>query len=89
MTNETDKFHAIRTIHLPTPAGWKARVLGGANPFYVIPAEGGVPNRFHRWMQRLAFGIVWEKDPPETAGNDVGTASRQPANPFGPYLPWV
>ena len=44
-------------IDFPKPSDWQAEI---SNCVYV-PNEGAEPNRFHRWMHRLAFGIVWSK----------------------------
>jgi hypothetical protein len=50
----------LQTIQLPKPANWQASLTPGG---YVKfrPTEGNVPCWFHRQMQRLCFGFVWER----------------------------
>jgi hypothetical protein len=50
----------LQTIQLPKSAGWQAKLTPGG---YVTfrPTEGNVPCWFHRQMQRLCFGFVWER----------------------------
>lgn len=36
---------------------WYADICGVS----YVPNKGDEPNRFHRWMHKLAFGIVWSK----------------------------
>jgi len=40
----------------PSSDEWEAVIFGD---IIFIPVKGGQPNWFHRYMQRLAFGIVW------------------------------
>lgn len=42
----------------PEPSEWQATLLPGLK---VRPNKGCEPNAFHRFMQRLAFGIVWTR----------------------------
>lgn len=42
-------------IEPPKPT-WKCQLVEGTYWHVVIP-----PNRFHRFMQTLCFGIVWTK----------------------------
>lgn len=44
-------------ISLPTYA-WKCELC--KNTFWYVE-EGKQPNAFHRFMQRLCFGIKWER----------------------------
>lgn len=37
---------------------WKAKLIDGV---YYMVEEGKQPNRFHRKMQELLFGIEWER----------------------------
>ena len=46
----------------PKSAKWKAKLTPDGFVTFV-PREGGVPCWFHRQMQRLCFGIVWERTP--------------------------
>jgi hypothetical protein len=46
------------TIKVPEKSDWQARMLGNV---IFRPDRGGEPNRFHRFMQWLCFGIVWER----------------------------
>jgi hypothetical protein len=47
----------VITANIPEPSEWQATI---ANCKYV-PSKGSEPNRFHRWMHKLAFGIVWSR----------------------------
>ena len=51
----------IHVLKIPEQSQWQARLLGGSSPVVYIPAKGSEPNAFHRFMQRLCFGVVWEK----------------------------
>lgn len=51
----------VELLQIPEPSEWQCRLLGGAQPVLFIPAKGDEPNAFHRFMQRLCFGIIWEK----------------------------
>jgi hypothetical protein len=49
------------TLTIPEPSGWVAYLVpGGAAQFR--PTKGNVPNAFHRFMQRLCFGIRWYRE---------------------------
>lgn len=50
----------LTVIKPPERTGWVARLdpVGYAS---WCPPESAVPNRFHRFMQRLFFGIRWER----------------------------
>lgn len=37
---------------------WRCQLHPGT---YWSVEDHRVPNRFHRWMQKLCFGVVWEK----------------------------
>ncbi len=37
---------------------WRCQLHPGT---YWMVEDHRVPNRFHRWMQKLCFGVVWEK----------------------------
>ena len=59
----TESFIASGVIMLEAQpdSEWSASLLG--NRSYIFrPCEGDEPNRFHRFMQRLCFGIVWKRD---------------------------
>lgn len=50
---------------LPTPVpkdepqgAWTVQIAPGWT--HRVP-EGQEPNRFHRWMQRVCFGLKWHK----------------------------
>lgn len=43
---------------IPEPSGWVADLTPGGSVQYRAP-KGNVPNAFHRFMQRLCFGIHW------------------------------
>lgn len=50
----------LQTIQLPKSSGWQVKLLPkGLVTFR--PTEGNVPCWFHRQMQRLCFGFVWER----------------------------
>lgn len=55
-TNSDGWFYA--EYDPPKPSGWRVWYLPGC--FYQ-PLEGEVPNRFHRFMQRVCFGFKWER----------------------------
>ena len=44
----------------PKLAKWRAKLTPDGFASFV-PHEGGVPCWFHRQMQNLCFGIVWER----------------------------
>jgi hypothetical protein len=46
---------------LPKPSDWDCYLLGGPKGIVLRPAEGHVPNAFHRFMQRVCFGFRWVK----------------------------
>lgn len=48
----TDSFGLIP----PDKPGWTVNVTSNFKIYIVNP-----PNRFHRFMQRLAFGFIWTK----------------------------
>lgn len=45
------------TLSMPKNSDWTAAFAG----ITYTPVEGKEPNWFHRFMQRLCFGIVWSK----------------------------
>jgi hypothetical protein len=45
-------------IYQPPPAQFKLQLVKGSTLVFNLP-EG--PNAFHRWMQRIFLGFVWEK----------------------------
>jgi hypothetical protein len=45
------------TIKVPKYT-WRCQLHPGT---YWSVEDHRVPNRFHRWMQKLCFGVVWEK----------------------------
>jgi hypothetical protein len=47
----------VQMMKLPEKSDWQAVICGVTYK----PYKGQEPNRFHRWMQRLAFGIKWER----------------------------
>jgi hypothetical protein len=51
----------IESIKLPKSSPWKAKLFGD-NGIVYCPRINCEPNRFHRFMQRLCFGIIWEKN---------------------------
>jgi hypothetical protein len=50
-------YPSIHLIEPPQLSDWRGHICG----VDYIPTKGNEPNRFHRFMQRLAFGIVWRK----------------------------
>jgi len=50
----------IYQINMLKPASdeWEAVIFGDIT---FTPIKGGEPNWFHRYMQQLAFGIVWRR----------------------------
>ena len=53
------------TIKHTEGSDWHCYLLGDEddmmNAIVWRPAKGKEPNRFHRWMQELCFGIKWRK----------------------------
>jgi hypothetical protein len=49
------------TIAFPKMSPWGVKIAGKKSNFVIHPEEGGVPNFFHRWMQRLFLGFYWYK----------------------------
>ena len=47
------------TIRMDEPSAWRCILTGDT---IYQPRKGCEPNRFHRWMHRLAFGFRWEKN---------------------------
>ena len=45
-------------FHLPEYSEWSCYLL--ENTIFT-PVKDDVPNRFHRWMQELCFGVKWRK----------------------------
>jgi hypothetical protein len=52
-----------KAINIPKTSEWVCHVFGRDGQVEFRPAKGGEPNWFHRQMQRLAFGCVWEFRP--------------------------
>lgn len=50
-------------LEMPKASDWRCRLIGGPQPVVFVPTAGNEPNAFHRFMQRLCFGFVWEKKP--------------------------
>lgn len=50
--------HRYVMFKMPEKSEWRCHLVSGV---IFTPDKGNEPNRFHRWMQRLAFGIKWEK----------------------------
>lgn len=50
---------SFTTFRLPPPPIWKATLINGL--VWNQPGDKPPPNAFHRFMQRLAFGIKWER----------------------------
>lgn len=46
------------TFHLPEASKWGCW-LGDTTVWY--PPKGEEPNAFHRFMQRLCFGVKWKR----------------------------
>lgn len=46
------------SIFKPPTYTWRCQLHPGT---YWNVEDHRVPNRFHRWMQKLCFGVVWEK----------------------------
>lgn len=51
-------------IETPKPSQWRAILVGDKKGYGVEfrPQTGQEPNAFHRFMQRLCFGVRWVKD---------------------------
>jgi hypothetical protein len=49
------------TIAFPKMSKWGVKIAGKQSNFIIRPNEGGSPNFFHRWMQRLFLGFYWSK----------------------------
>ena len=51
-------FHIVDT----EPSGWQMTIVPG---YVYRPSRAvGIPNRFHRFMQRVFFGFKWERIQP-------------------------
>ena len=50
-----------RMIGLPKPSGWEVRIAGEYGICIRPDDRANIPCWFHRLMQRLVVGIVWEK----------------------------
>lgn len=50
-------------IHQPEPSDWQCHLFGWPHGHGLSyrPIKGDEPNWFHRLMQRLILGHVWEK----------------------------
>ena len=59
-----DNYKVLRP---PEASEWKCYVFGyPGNPSGSVifhPLKGQEPNRFHRFMQELCFGVRWVKEP--------------------------
>ena len=51
----------IRIDARPKASDWQVNITPGPYGLIIHPSEGGVPNWFHRQMQRLILGFVWKK----------------------------
>lgn len=52
-----DVLTTYRMVIPPSP-NWKIHITG--NTYFTVV---GAPNAFNRWMQRICFGVRWEKIP--------------------------
>lgn len=53
--------HRFVIIERQKQSPWTAQIFGNKDVIFK-PRKGSEPNRFHRFMQRLCFGVVWVKD---------------------------
>jgi hypothetical protein len=73
--SEEPSFHSAAipssAIFKPPPSSdWEATLIAGGGWSYVLrPARGSEPNAFHRFMQRLCFGIKWRKHVSQGSSN--------------------
>jgi hypothetical protein len=61
----------------PERSEWRCYPFGKQKTHNIIytPIKGQEPNAFHRFMQRLFFGVHWEKD-----DNDKGNNTSKGSN---------
>lgn len=62
--NEAPIYYATRTdpgqiITWSKPGDWRMTITDGLQ--YIPDDKRRIPNRFHRFMQRLFFGFKWER----------------------------
>jgi hypothetical protein len=64
-TWNTDDLASVQGVKfngtLPKSSDWECRMTPGPYGLVLNPCEGGVPNAFHRFMQRVCFGFRWQK----------------------------
>ena len=58
----TDSDGNTPLLALAEPPPYYCDLLGDGS--FVFYPRQGVPNRFHRFMQRLCFGFIWRKNVP-------------------------
>jgi len=51
------EYNAAYTIKVPDYK-WKCQLTKGT---YYFVEEGKQPNAFHRFMQKLCFGVIWRR----------------------------
>lgn len=59
ITNLTNKAYSTESIIAPIYDDWVCRL----SSLHFRPVKGNVPNRFHRFMQKLILGIEWAYHP--------------------------
>lgn len=65
--NETTPigYMDLRLIERPEYSDWQCDVFSdGGQTMTIRPQKGKEPNRFHRFMQSLIFGVTWRKVKP-------------------------
>ena len=55
LTVTGDNIKTCRMVIPPSP-NWKIHITG--NTYVTV---NGAPNAFNRWMQRICFGLRWER----------------------------
>lgn len=56
--NPQEAQFKMHSLSLPEQSEWSVQIVQN---FTLNPNKGTEPNRFHRWMQELAFGFKWVK----------------------------
>lgn len=59
ITDLTNKAYSAESIIAPIYDDWVCRL----SSLHFRPVKGNVPNRFHRFMQKLILGIEWTYHP--------------------------
>lgn len=64
MMDDLSQFaEAISLLEEPILSTWTLYPFGRDRFYFSYkPRAGAVPNFFHRFMQRICFGFIWEKD---------------------------